>query len=80
MLLLGILCLWRTHPMYLKMLHDETDIVWTKNVLKVWEIPIDASVKMSIAATVQMVAEHSANIAVDYPKRDLLIQRGSKSL
>jgi hypothetical protein len=66
--------------MFLKMLHEETDIVWTKNVLKVWETPIDASVKMSIAATVQQVADYSANAAPDHPNKDSLIQRSSKSL
>ncbi|KDR84288.1 hypothetical protein GALMADRAFT_87191 [Galerina marginata CBS 339.88] len=60
-LILGILSLWRSTPLFfLKGINTMEEIDnWVAVAVKIWEAPIDVSVKISTASCMRKVSEHT---------------------
>ncbi|TFK62722.1 hypothetical protein BDN72DRAFT_964371 [Pluteus cervinus] len=74
-LLSGILSLWRASPMfYLRNMKEDDIDEWVNTAVKLWEAPIDTSVKVSTASCFGMVAEMTYALAPTEPYYPLLIR------
>ncbi|KAF9527976.1 hypothetical protein CPB83DRAFT_363170 [Crepidotus variabilis] len=76
LLLLGILSLWRKVPeFYTVGLNSfEDHLNWQKIAVKLWEAPLDISVKLSTATTMQRVSARSFMMPSGDPNTALMLQ------
>lgn len=73
-LLLGILSLWRASPLFYLRNVQLTDIdEWVATAVKLWEAPIDTSIKVSTASCFKMVADMTYVLGPTDPFFDLLV-------
>ena len=73
-LLLGILSLWRASTeFYLKNIESSEIDDWIPAAVKVWEAPIDSSVKISTACTLWQVVEITYRLTATEPNFDKMI-------
>jgi hypothetical protein len=67
-LLLGILSLWRTEPLFHLKHIDKSEIEdWVMTANKIWEAPIDLSVKVFMASGFHSIAEAMYSAVVPDP-------------